>query len=89
MTEILQDIVAEGERLLDLARSNGVPMRLLGGVAVRLRAPEIPSSLDREYKDLDFAVSKKAAGPADELFRGAGYQPHITFNAMNARERAL
>jgi hypothetical protein len=89
MTAILADIVAEGERLLDLARAADVPLRLLGGVAVRLRAPEIPPALDREYKDLDFAVTKKAAGPADQLFRAAGYQPHITFNAMNARERAL
>jgi hypothetical protein len=58
-------------------------------VAVRLRAPELPPALSREYKDLDFAVSKKKAGDADKLLREAGYEPHITFNAMHARERAL
>jgi hypothetical protein len=89
MSATLADIVAEGERLLDLADDADLPMRLLGGVAVRLRAPEIPSALDRDYKDLDFAVHKKAAGPLDDLMRGAGYEPHVTFNAMNARERAL
>jgi hypothetical protein len=89
MTAILEDIVAEGERLLGLAVDDGVELRLLGGVAVRLRAPELPPSLDREYKDLDFAIPKNAAGPLDTLLRGAGYEPHITFNAMNARERAL
>jgi hypothetical protein len=89
MTTTLADIVAEGERLLDLADDAGLPLRLLGGVAVRLRAPVVPAPLDREYKDLDFAVGKKGAGPLDSLMRSAGYEPHVTFNAMNARERAL
>ena len=81
--------MAEAERLLDIAAADGVALRLLGGVAVRLRAPEIPPSLDREYKDIDFAVPKKGAGDADKLLRDAGYDPHLAFNAMHARERAL
>jgi Uncharacterised nucleotidyltransferase len=89
MTEILEDIVAEGERVLGLAAKAGVPLRLLGGVAVRLRAHEPPPALDRAYKDLDFAVTKKAASAADQVLRDAGYQPHISFNAMHARERGL
>jgi Uncharacterised nucleotidyltransferase len=89
MTGILADIVAEGERLLGIASDEGVPMRLLGGVAVRLKAPEVPSTLTREYKDIDFATTKKGAGPADRLLRDAGYQPHVSFNAMHARERGL
>jgi hypothetical protein len=56
---------------------------------VRIRAPELPPSLSREYKDLDFAVTKKGAGDSDKLLRDAGYEPHITFNAMHARERGL
>jgi hypothetical protein len=89
MTGILEDIVAEGERLLGIAAQEGVPLRLLGGVAVRLQAPELPSALAREYKDIDFAVTKKGAGAADRLLRDAGYQPHVSFNAMHARERGL
>jgi hypothetical protein len=54
-----------------------------------MRAPSLPPSLDRSYSDLDFAVRKKGAGPLDTLMRSAGYEPHVTFNAMNARERAL
>jgi hypothetical protein len=89
MTGILEDIVAEGERLLGIATQEGVPLRLLGGVAVRMKAPELPPSLAREYKDIDFAVTKKGAGAADRLLRDAGYQPHVSFNAMHARERGL
>jgi hypothetical protein len=89
MTEILEDIVSEGERLVGIASDEGVPLRLLGGVAVRIKAPEVPPALDRSYKDIDFAVTKKAAGAADKLLRDAGYEPHVSFNAMHARERGL
>lgn len=89
MTAILEDIVAEGERLLGLASQAGVPLRLLGGVAIRLRAPELPAALDRTYKDLDFAVTKKGASAADRILQEAGYEPHVAFNAMHSRERGL
>jgi hypothetical protein len=89
MTEILEDIVSEGERLLGIADQEGVPLRLLGGVAVRLKAPDVPPSLAREYKDIDFAVTKKGSGAADKLLRAAGYEPNVAFNAMHARERGL
>jgi hypothetical protein len=89
MTAILENIVAEGERLLGLAADADVDLRLLGGVAVRLRAPEVPPALDREYKDLDFAIAKSDASGLDQLLRAAGYNPHVSFNAMHARERAL
>jgi hypothetical protein len=62
-----------------------VPLRLLGGVAVRLHT----DVLEREYKDLDFATTKKGSGDAQSLLRGLGYDPHVGFNAMNARERLL
>jgi len=64
-------------------------LRLLGGVAVRLRSSGLPPALQREYKDLDFATTKKAAGDAQSLLRGLGYEPHLGFNAMNGRERLL
>jgi hypothetical protein len=89
MSDILEDIVSEGERLLAIADEQGVALRLLGGIAVRLKAPAIPPSLDRPYKDIDFAVPKKGGGAADKLLRSAGYEPNVAFNAMHARERGL
>ena len=55
----------------------------VGGVAVRLRC----TGPDREFKDLDFVTSKKGSGDAQDLLRRLGYEPHVGFNAMNARER--
>jgi hypothetical protein len=66
-----------------------VPLRLLGGVAVRLRASDLPPALEREYKDLDFATTRKAVGEAQTLLRDLGYEPHTAFNTMNAKERLL
>ncbi len=89
MSEILADIVQEGERLLGLARDQSTAFALLGGVAVRLQASEVPPALDRQYKDLDFAVPKGRSGDAGKLLAAAGYEPHVMFNAMNSKERML
>jgi hypothetical protein len=89
MTAILPSVVDEAERLLDQARHDGTTLALLGGVAVRLHATEVPSCLDREYKDIDFAVPKGRGGDADKLLRAGGYEPEITFNAMMGKERML
>ena len=79
----------EGERLLALARERGATFALLGGVAVRVHAPDVPQGLDREYKDLDFAVPKSGGRAAGRLLTDAGYEPHVVFNAMNGKERLL
>jgi hypothetical protein len=89
MTAILPSVVDEAERLLDQAQRDGTTLALLGGVAVRLHATEVPPSLDREYKDIDFAVPKGRGGDADKLLRAGGYEPEITFNAMMGKERML
>lgn len=89
MTTILPSVVDEAERLLDQAEQDGSTVALLGGIAVRLHAPEIPPALDREYKDIDFAVPKGRSSDADKLLRGAGYEPEIAFNAMMGKERML
>jgi hypothetical protein len=89
VTEILEDIVAEGERLLDRAAADGHEARLLGGVAIRLHATDMPAAFDRQYQDLDFVIPKGGGGRADRFFRAAGYEPHVGFNALNQKERML
>jgi hypothetical protein len=75
--------------VLAAAEREHVTLRLLGGVAVRVRSRSLPPALTREYKDLDFATTKKASGDAQKLLRRLGYEPHVGFNAMNSRERLL
>ena len=87
---IESDVIAEGKRLLAQAAEKGVPLRLLGGVAIKLRAPgDLPQAFARSYADLDFATTKKAVGRATDLFRSAGYTPQTAFNALHGGERLL
>ena len=90
MSAIQPDIVEEGRRLLGLAEAEGVPLRLLGGVAIRLHARDgLPPAFERSYNDLDFVTAKRASGKAQALFKEAGYEPHTAFNALNGQERLL
>jgi hypothetical protein len=82
-------VVTEGRRVLGAAREAGLTVRLLGGVAVHVRSRGLPPALTRDYKDLDFATSKKSSGDLQKLLRDIGYEPHLGFNAMNGRERLL
>ena len=84
------DIVEEAQRLLARAEAEGVPLRLVGGVAILLRAPDgLPGALTRTYGDLDFVTARKAGGQVNELLRSEGYTPHVAFNALHGRERLL
>jgi hypothetical protein len=56
---------------------------------VNVRSSGLPPALTREYKDLDFATSKKSSGDLQKLLRDLGYEPHLGFNAMNGKERLL
>jgi hypothetical protein len=84
------DVVAEGKRLLEEAQAVGVPLRLLGGVAIRLRGARTPlPAFERSYADLDFATTKRGRREAPGFFRGQGYEPHTAFNALHGQERLL
>ena len=76
--------------MLARAGEAGVPLRLLGGVAIRLRAAaEPPAAFARSYADLDFVTGKRTAATAATFFRGEGYVPHVAFNALHGGERLL
>jgi hypothetical protein len=84
------DVVSEGTRLLARAGEEGVPLRLLGGVAILLRAPGgLAPPFARAYADLDFVTGRKRAREAADFFRAEGYVPHVAFNALHGGERLL
>jgi hypothetical protein len=90
VTETLPDLLAEAERLLFLADDRGVPLRLLGGVAIRLRAGDrCPDALVRPYGDLDLAAGKGSSRTLGRLLVEAGYEADREFNALRGKERLL
>jgi hypothetical protein len=90
VSAIEADVFQEGKRLLARAEAEGVPLRLLGGVAIRLRAPgELPPAFARTYADLDFVTVRRGGGPVAAFFRAEGYEPHVAFNALHGQERLL
>ena len=87
---IEHDVVDEGRRIMSRASADGVPLRLLGGVAMRLRAPgELAPAFQRTYADLDFVTTKKGVGRVTGLFREEGYEPHVAFNALHGGDHLL
>jgi hypothetical protein len=90
MAPIDADVVREGERLLAIADDAGLGLRLLGGVAISLRAPRpLPPTLQRSFGDLDFVSAYGASAGLSRLFQGRGYEPHRAFNALHGRRRLI
>jgi hypothetical protein len=85
----LADIVAESARLLDAAHTEGVPIRLIGGLAIHMHTDEIPQSLQRSYDDIDIATPKGASRGVGEFFAKLGYEPAREFNALQGDRRLL
>jgi hypothetical protein len=85
----LADIVAEASRLLDAAHADGVPIRLIGGLAIYMHTEEIPPSLQRSYDDIDIATPKGASRRVGDFFAKLGYEPAREFNALQGDRRLL
>ena len=64
-------------------------LRLLGGVAVCLQAPEATPLLPRKIGDIDVATKPNAKRAATEVLTKAGYQPDEHFNAFHGAQRLL
>jgi hypothetical protein len=84
------DVVEEALRTAEEAEREGLALRLLGGVAIRLRAKDgLHPAFEREYADLDWIVPKGKSSEAQKFFEAIGYTPHVRFNAIHGRERLL
>jgi hypothetical protein len=85
----LADAVEEARRLIELAESDGLVLRALGGVAICLQAPDGRPRLTRQAKDIDLAGAKGATKPAVRLMVRAGYVADEMFNALRGGRRLL
>src|SRR3981081_2803569 len=87
--EPLEDMVAEGRRLIDIATHKRLAVRLLGGVAVYLKAPPGGPLLPRAIGDIDLAIRRGSRGAVTDMLTGAGYLPDEMFNALQGARRLL
>ena len=84
------DLPEEGRRLVAEAASHGFPLRLIGGVAIWLRASEeARSALGRDYPDIDLVVRKRDSRVLRDLLEQLGYAPERVFNATHGAKRLL
>jgi hypothetical protein len=85
-----QDVVAEARRLAAGIEDAGLPLRLFGGLGIRLHASgEIHPALARDYADIDLLCARKASRETSRLLVAAGYEANDRFNAMNGSERMI
>jgi len=89
-TQPLAEIVEEARRLLVAAHAQSVPVRLIGGIAVRVRAGDRHHpALLREYKDIDVVTTKGRGRDVGGFLQAMGYVPNVEFNALQGHSRML
>jgi hypothetical protein len=88
--EVIQsDIVAEAIRVTQAAVAEDVPLRLIGGLAIKLHSSQLPPALERTYADIDLVTTGKGSRRAVKFLAQLGYTPNDRFNALNAGRRAV
>ena len=86
----LAEIVDEARRLTDAAADQELPIRLVGGLAIKLRADgSLHPALTRAYKDIDLVTPKGRGKPVGAFLTTMGYAPDEPFNAFNGGTRLL
>jgi len=86
----LSELEAEMERLISEAQKEGIFLRLLGGLAVKVHSPHANHrSLERKYPDIDFVTDKASAKKLLNFLPAMGYTPNKTFNTLSGDRRQL
>ncbi|HEX3041858.1 MAG TPA: hypothetical protein VHP56_07205 [Solirubrobacterales bacterium] len=84
----LPDPVAEATRIGKAAAERGLPLRVLGGVAVAILCPSARSApLSREYADIDLATTGSHRQGVVELMDALGYAGDREFNTLHGHRR--
>jgi hypothetical protein len=81
-------MVAAARRVVQAGEAGGVDVRLLGGIAIWLRATDpTREALGREYADIDLVTGRKHARGLREVLEGLDYVPDKMFNATQGDTR--
>ena len=79
----------ESRRLIGSAGKAGVTLRVLGGVAVCMQAPNDMPLLPRKVGDIDVVTRREGKRAATDVLTKAGYMPDEHFNAFHGSRRLL
>jgi hypothetical protein len=86
----LEQARADTQQIIELAAGQGVTLRLLGGLAVRLHSPSATHrSLARQYADFDFVMAERRGDRVAAAVAALGYTPNQSFNLLNGDRRLL
>ena len=87
---IEEDVITEARRIIEVGQSQGIVLRLLGGVAIGIRCPSAKNSaIARKYPDIDVVGLKKDSRVIRNLFASMGYSPNDMFNALRGGSRLM
>ena len=83
-------LIKQAVGVVQRAESEGVQLRLVGGIAVALHSPSARHrDLQRDYADIDFVSGTDSGGKLDLIFSELGYEPDKRFNGLNGKTRRL
>jgi hypothetical protein len=81
-----EDALEEALAIVRGASERGIPVRLVGGLAVRVLTPDFPPRV-RDAQDLDLASVSSATSALTTFLGERGYVPDKTFNALYGRKQ--
>lgn len=77
-------------RILSEAERQGILLRLIGGLAVKVHSPHASQDdLSREYPDIDFVTDKTGRRKVGRFLTTLGYAPNRTLNTLTGDLRQL
>jgi hypothetical protein len=85
----LADPVAEARRIIDAATARDLTVRVLGGVAVVMQAPDERPLMPRQLKDIDVVTVPREGKATAQLLAELGYVGEEMFNALRGSRRQL
>lgn len=87
-----KDFEAEALRISEAAKNNGLVLRLLGALAIRIHCPKycyLHEDMNRRYTDLDFAAYRKQNDKILKLLTGLGYSYDFRMVAVFGANRVI
>jgi hypothetical protein len=84
--EPAEDALEEALAIVRDASERGIPVRIVGGLAVRVLTPDFPPRV-RDAQDLDLATISRTSQALTAFLVERGYVPDKTFNALYGRKQ--